>query len=57
MDAATARKGVGKHLMVVLEIIALKLGMEWVMLTVFNANEAAGAFYRRLGYGVDETSP
>jgi len=31
--------------------------MEWILLTVFTANKAAIAFYERMGFSPDETSP
>ncbi|GBG32059.1 N-alpha-acetyltransferase 40 [Hondaea fermentalgiana] len=58
VDQATcARKGVGRHIMLLAELIARRAGMDWVCLTVLNCNEAAAKFYERLGYKMDETSP
>jgi len=51
------RKGLGKRLMVILEVIARKFCLEWVMLTVLCANKDASVFYRSIGYFVDDTSP
>ena len=51
------RKGLGKHMMCLLEMIARKYGMKFVMLTVFTENSGGMEFYRNLKYIVDETSP
>jgi len=52
------RKGLGKFLMQLLELIAWKYGMRRLVLTVFKANQAAVNFYKTLGYAVDaETDP
>lgn len=52
------RKGLGKRLMQLMELIAIKESMRWVMLTVFKENESAQAFYTdKLKYAVDEISP
>ena len=52
-----ARLGLGKRLMTLLEIIARKFQMDYVMLTVLLNNTGAQKFYRALGYSLDETSP
>jgi len=52
------RKGLGKFLMQILELIAFKTSMEKVMLTVFRHNVASQEFFvNKLKYSVDETSP
>jgi len=52
------RKGLGKFLMQILELIAFKTSMEKVMLTVFRHNTASQQFFvQKLKYSVDETSP
>lgn len=51
------RLGLGKKLMTLIELLSLKLQMKSIMLTVFNYNEGAMAFYKRMKYGVDESSP
>jgi len=43
--------------MTLLEIIARKFSMQWVMLTVLLNNKDASTFYRSIGYAIDETSP
>ncbi|RLN63777.1 hypothetical protein BBJ28_00011110, partial [Nothophytophthora sp. Chile5] len=57
--ASTAqRRGLGKFLMQLLQLVARRHGMELMVLTVFKSNSGAMRFYRdRLGFAVDETSP
>ncbi len=56
--AESAQKnGLGKRFMQLLELIGVKQGMQWVMLTVFKGNGGAGSFYDRLKYEIDETDP
>lgn len=50
-------KGIGKFLVKMMEDVGVNAGVEKAMLTVFVANEAARAFYKRLGYEEDEFSP
>lgn len=50
-------KGIGKMLMAMVEIIARKLEMAWILLTVLKENTGAVNFYYKLGYRLDETSP
>lgn len=50
-------KGMGKKLMVVVEGVGRKVGVEKCMLTVFKANKRAVKMYERLGYSEDEFSP
>jgi ribosomal protein S18 acetylase RimI-like enzyme len=49
--------GVGAHLMHLAEIIAQRIGLTKVMLTVFSSNSAAHNFYRKLGFSKDKSSP
>jgi len=52
------RKGLGKFLMQILELIAFKTGMQKVMLTVFRHNVASHQFFvNKLKYIEDDTSP
>lgn len=51
------KKGIGRFLMQASELIALKRGLECVMLTVFRINEGALAFYRKMNYGPHPVSP
>jgi N-alpha-acetyltransferase 40 len=50
-------KGLGKHLLTLLECIGRNVGLEKAMLTVFISNAQARGFYQRLGYEADEVSP
>ncbi|KAG5513461.1 hypothetical protein PMAC_000892 [Pneumocystis sp. 'macacae'] len=43
------RSGIGYHLMNIMENLGLKLGLQKAMLTVFNFNERALCFYKKLG--------
>lgn len=49
--------GIGQRLMERTHEIARKAGLKKLMLTVFNANNAAQKFYKKLGYAIDNTSP
>jgi len=52
------KKGLGKFMMQILELMANKYDMKCVMLTVFKHNEAGNIFFmKKLKYTVDETSP
>lgn len=52
------RKGVGKFLMQILELLAYKTEMQKVVLTAFKNNELAMGFFKNaLKYTVDDTSP
>ena len=52
------RKGLGKFLMQILELMAVRAKMKKVILTVFKANEKAVDFFtRKMKYTVDDTSP
>ena len=56
--AAHLRKlGLGARLIRMIEEVGRRVGVEKLMLTVFLANQDALAFYKRLGYAVDEFSP
>eukprot|EP01098_Paradermamoeba_levis_P009336 TRINITY_DN3884_c0_g1_i1.p1 TRINITY_DN3884_c0_g1~~TRINITY_DN3884_c0_g1_i1.p1 ORF type:complete len:249 (-),score=84.24 TRINITY_DN3884_c0_g1_i1:62-763(-) len=57
LTSEVKRKGVGKFLMQVLELIGCFNGMEFVMLTSLNGNDDARNFYSALKYQVDEVSP
>jgi len=43
--------------MKVLDKVATKTEMQYIMLTVFNANAKAKSFYELQGFSVDEISP
>jgi len=51
------RKGLGKFLMQILELMAMKAKMKKVILTVFKANSHANNFFTKMKYKVDDTSP
>lgn len=57
IEAAFQGKGLGRFLMQGAEFIALKRGMEAIMLTVFKANAGARQFYSKLRYQTHQTSP
>ncbi|XP_071500156.1 N-alpha-acetyltransferase 40-like [Diadema antillarum] len=52
------RKGLGKRLMQILELLAFRTQMKKVMITVFKNNTAAANFFTKvMKYEIDETSP
>jgi GNAT superfamily N-acetyltransferase len=52
------RKGLGKFMMQILELMAFKVQMKKVMVTIFKNNtDSLEFFVNKLKYGVDETSP
>lgn len=52
------RYGLGQHIMGILELLAMQFHMPKVMLTVFNNNPGAMAFYKeKMQYSVDNSSP
>lgn len=51
------RHGLGRFLMQSVEFIGLKRGAEMIMLTVFNINTAARAFYASMKYAPGKYSP
>ena len=55
--SANQRDGLGKELMDVVYDLGKATRMRKVMLTVFDENAAARAFYKRMGYTVDPASP
>lgn len=57
LEERAQRRGLGKHMMQLLELVAVKYGMQCVMLTVMRSNTAAVGFYSRLGYKEHESSP
>ena len=58
LTSAFRGKGLGKHAMVLLELLAARNAMKFIMVTVFHANEGAMRFYlEKLKYAVDEISP
>jgi len=58
IQSTQQKAGIGKRLMNIVELLALKSHMHKVMLTVFKANEKAMGFYlNKMKYEVDENSP
>lgn len=57
LDESFQGKGLGKCLMKHMEDVGRKAGVKKAMLTVFEANRAARAFYEKLGYAEDDFSP
>ncbi|XP_078000802.1 N-alpha-acetyltransferase 40-like [Glandiceps talaboti] len=56
LNKEVRRKGLGKFLMDILGLLALKTHMKKVMCTVFKNNEAANKFFKNvLKYEIDET--
>ncbi|KAL8893380.1 MAG: hypothetical protein Q9192_005325 [Flavoplaca navasiana] len=54
---AVQRRGLGKHLMSLMETVGTNARVEKSMLTVFVENDTALKFYGRLGYTKDDYSP
>ena len=58
LTPSVQRKGLGKHLMQMMEIIAKQCSMQFVMLTVLKNNKPAFDFYlHKMKYSIDMTSP
>jgi len=58
LEDCVKRKGLGKFMMQVLEIMAFKADMRKIMLTCFKHNPAAQKFFKgSLKYEIDETCP
>jgi len=58
LEESLRRKGIGKVMMKVLELIMNKNELVKIMLTVFKHNEAATDFFKKcLKYDIDETCP
>lgn len=57
LSEAVRRKGLGKFLMQILELMAMKGRMKKVLLTVFKANNNARDFFAGMKYSIDETCP
>eukprot|EP00899_Mesostigma_viride_P026071 jgi/Mesvir1/6649/Mv10251-RA.1 len=57
LAAAARRKGLGRHLMVLMELVARKNLMKGVMLTCQKSNQASLQFYSGLKYQIDDISP
>lgn len=58
IDDRFRRKGVGKRLMQILELVARKWEMKYMFLTVFQSNVNAMQFYmQKCKYQIDDSSP
>nr|CAG4650676.1 EOG090X0MNC [Sida crystallina] len=57
LELECRRKGMGKFMLQVLELMAFRAGLDKVILTVFLHNPAARNFFKSVGYTLDETSP
>lgn len=58
LESRVQRRGLGSHLMRLLDQLAAHFRMCKTVLTVFKSNTGALAFYQKaLGYRIDETSP
>eukprot|EP01118_Nematostelium_gracile_P000005 TRINITY_DN10002_c0_g1_i1.p1 TRINITY_DN10002_c0_g1~~TRINITY_DN10002_c0_g1_i1.p1 ORF type:complete len:225 (-),score=69.13 TRINITY_DN10002_c0_g1_i1:15-689(-) len=58
VSSSVRGKGLGKFLMQILELVARKYFMRWIMLTVIKENEGAMRFYKeKMKYVVDEFDP
>lgn len=57
IEKRVQRKGLGRFLMQILELLAIKYGMSCLMLTVFLINTNAMEFYKQMSYEIDSTSP
>ena len=57
LTASARGRGLGEHLMRMVEAVAKRTGMQKVMLTCFLSNARAQAFYARRGYERDASSP
>jgi ribosomal protein S18 acetylase RimI-like enzyme len=56
LEQEITRIGLGKQLMILVELIARKWEVDKITLTVLNCNEIAGKFYSYLGYDVEDDS-
>ena len=55
---AARRRGIGRRLMQLAELLARRCGVQWVMLTVLKHNAGARDFYaRKMGYTASEEHP
>jgi len=58
LEDAVRRKGLGRFMMQVLEVMAFKADMRKIMVTLFKHNPAAQKFFKEaLKYEIDETCP
>ena len=58
LEESVRRKGLGKFMMKVLELMMMKNDLLKIMLTVFKHNDVASKFFKEvLKYEIDETCP
>lgn len=57
IEPSAQRQGLGKHMMLALEQCAKHWKMEKVVLTVLKNNDNAQAFFKAIGYTLDDSSP
>jgi ribosomal protein S18 acetylase RimI-like enzyme len=57
LEEEARRKGLGKFMLQVLELMGFSANMKKVILTVLKVNAEAKAFFTALKYTIDETSP
>ncbi|XP_066993302.2 N-alpha-acetyltransferase 40 [Anabrus simplex] len=57
LEECVRRKGLGKFMLQLLELIGFTARMKKIVLTVLKHNPGAVAFFRALKYELDETSP
>lgn len=58
LEEGTKRKGLGRFMMQVLELLAFRNDMRKIMVTIFKHNPAAQKFFKEaLKYEIDETCP
>lgn len=57
LEGKVQRKGLGRFLMKMMELIAFQMGMQSIMLTVMQANASALSLYADLGYTQHPSCP
>ncbi|CAD5113671.1 DgyrCDS2831 [Dimorphilus gyrociliatus] len=57
LEESVRRKGLGKFLMQILELLALKTGMKKVVATVLKHHVVSKSFFEKLKYQLDDTNP
>ncbi|KAF2201359.1 hypothetical protein GQ43DRAFT_440652 [Delitschia confertaspora ATCC 74209] len=57
LHASLRNSGLGSHLLHIADVVAARVGMPKVMLTVFNSNKAGRRLYERKGFMEDVCSP
>ena len=57
LEDSCQRKGLGKLMMKLMELVAIKKQMESIMLTVMHNNQSANHLYAQLGYSKHCSSP